>query len=128
VSSPYETDPRPTAGGSPPPLPLPLAAPGTVDAIGRQAILGVRAARTFLAALLIPPLIGIGLIVMVAFDFGDSMLTDSPAGASAGLLVGALLILGSAALYLWKPIFYEDYFTSIGDRIRGGSGDPPPHE
>jgi hypothetical protein len=84
---------------------------------------GLRAIRAALASLLVPPLIGIALIVMVAFDLGDSELTNSPGTASVGLVVGAILILGSAALFMWNPVYYEHYIAKMGDHIRGPTQD-----
>jgi hypothetical protein len=36
-------------------------------------------------------------------------------------VVGAILILGSAALFLWNPVYYEHFFMDVRDRIRGES-------
>lgn len=74
----------------------------------------------WLAPLLVPPVIGVALIVIVAFDVGDSIITYSPGAAAAAMAVGALLILGSAALYVASPVRYDHFFTDVRTRIERG--------
>jgi small neutral amino acid transporter SnatA (MarC family) len=59
--------------------------------------------------LLGPPAIGTVLIAAVLFDWGPSMVTRSAAVAATALVVGAVLILGSAALYCWRATPFEDF-------------------
>ena len=85
----------------------------------------VQAARregfgAWLAPLLAPPVVGLGLIIMVAAELGNPTLTRSPGAASAALAVGAILILGSAALYVFSPTGYDHFFTDLRKRLEAG--------
>jgi hypothetical protein len=80
----------------------------------RKVMVGVRRS---LAPLVVPPLIGALLIAVVVFDFGDSQVTRSAAVAVTALIVGMLLILGSAALYARTPELYDEFFTDVGKRV-----------
>jgi len=75
----------------------------------------------WLAPLVAPPLIGLGLIVSVVGGVGNATLTNSPGAVSAALAVGALLILGSAGLYVLSPKRYDHFFTDLRKRIEAGA-------
>lgn len=72
----------------------------------------------FLAAVVAagPPGIGTALIVLVATD-GSTAITRSPAVAATALAVGAFLILGSAAIYCWKPRNFVDFAKSFAGYV-----------
>jgi hypothetical protein len=69
----------------------------------------------------VPPLVGVGLIAIVAGDIGDSIVTRSNAAAVAALLVGCVLILGSAGLFVLAPKRYDHFFSSIRELLQGPS-------
>ncbi len=106
---------------------------GAVQAAER----GASPVGAWLAPLVAPPLVGLGLIVLVVAGVGNATLTDSPGAVSAALAVGALLILGSAGLYVLSPKRYDHFFTDLRKRIEAGAagidrqlpkapdGDPP---
>jgi len=75
----------------------------------------------WLSPLAVPPVVGLMLIFLVAFNLDSSQITESPAGASTALVVGALLILGSAALYVLSPIRYDHFFTNLRERLDAGA-------
>jgi uncharacterized membrane protein len=93
----------------------------TSPAAGAAAAAAVAATRSVIAPLVVPPLIGIVLIACVVFDLGDSPLTESGGTASTALVVGAVLILGSAALYVRDPVRYDRFFTDVRQRVGGDS-------
>jgi hypothetical protein len=82
----------------------------------------IRPLGKWLAWLFVPPVIGLGLIAMVVFNLGDSQVTKSAATASVALVIGALLLLGSAALFVFSPRRYDLFFTDLRKRLQGQSG------
>lgn len=89
-----------------------------LDAVERAA----RPVGAWLTPLIVPPIVGLALIVTVLFDLGESTMTSSPTVASTALIVGAALILGSAALYVLSPVRYDHFFTDLRRRVQGQSG------
>jgi hypothetical protein len=81
----------------------------------------IRPLGKWLAWLLVPPVIGLALIAAVAFNLGDSQITRSAGTASVALVIGALLLLGSAALYVFSPRRYDLFFTDLRKRLQGQS-------
>jgi hypothetical protein len=63
-----------------------------------------------------PPATGVALIVVVVTNTGPSMITRSAAVAATAVIVGAILILGSAALYCWNPLNFLDFATTFAGR------------
>lgn len=90
---------------------------GAVQAAER----GASPIGAWLAPLVAPPLVGLGLIVLVVGGVGNATLTHSPGAVSAALAVGALLILGSAGLYVLSPKRYDSFFTDLRKRIEAGA-------
>lgn len=79
--------------------------------------------RIALAATL-PPVVGLGMIVVVLGGWADHTVLRSDAAMSSALIVGALLILLPPAVYSKWPSSYAEYQTALELRARElASGD-----
>jgi hypothetical protein len=81
----------------------------------------IRPVAGWLTPLIVPPGLGLMLIGAVMLDLGNPAITDSPGAASTALVVGTLLILGSATLFVLSPFRYDHFFTDLRKRVEGKS-------
>lgn len=69
------------------------------------------------AAVVSPSLLGAFLIVCVVTGWVGSELQRSSVVSAIALVVGAVLILGSGAIYAWHPERYEDHRTMDAEQL-----------
>jgi hypothetical protein len=71
------------------------------------------------AAVVSPSIVGILIIVcVIAGEPGGTQLSESEIVSSVALLVGAVLVLGSTALYLRSPDEYERLQKSHAEQVQ----------